>query len=755
MPVDNSHIDVPGQPTAQHDMLRPEGAASSPLHLHQAAKGRSWAQSVLRDLDRLAAVTSAAGASQFLTPAKPEIPVGGRFKHFTPLWAALLDDPFCTSVLHEGVVPQLKKSPPYRGPPPLRPLPADQVQPMRKMLRELLELSVIQELTPDEARSPYVHRHQSGLRLWRPPHTLRPVFSTYFLVPKKDGGARGCLDLRAVNEYVECPHFRMEGLSVLKSLARPGDFMASLDVRHAYLHCPLHPAYSQIHRFRAPHPETGAPTAYEFTCQTFGLRSAPAIYGRLCKPVVSFLRRRFGIRLVCYCDDWCILGRDADECRRHTATVAATLQALGFVLHPEKSQLEPVQHGPGATFLGMECDLRPEHMVLRLTRTKRHSYRRSVQRLLSSPSSLWSARSLAQTLGKLVSAREAVEGAMYRCRSLQRVQTEALGRGGWDRPCQMLSPECLSDLQWWDTTLSAPTSCRMKLLHHEETIDTDSSPWGWGAYWRDQPAGGLFTAVEARRSQNAREMMGVVMAMKSFEKNLTGKCVLIQSDNTTVVCYINRNGGRSTLLSRMAEDLWKWCAARGISCRARHLPGLLNIRADKVSRPRLDRSDSRLNPRFFDQIQALHGPHQVDLFAGRHDRHLQRYFSARHETEAAATNALLQDWSLEANPFANPPFGLISRILHKVEAEGIQMTLVAPVWGAHWFPQLAQLCSEHPRLLPQAADLFLKIDGSPLPPPRWRTAVFRIDGRRRWSAQAPRLDFRPLRSNPRRRIPTL
>jgi hypothetical protein len=157
-------------------------------------------------------------------------------------------------------------------------------------------------------------------------------------------------------------------------------------------------------------------------------------------------------------------------------------------LHPEKSQLTPDQHGPGTTFLGMECDLRPEHMVLRLTRTKRHSYRRSVQRLLSSPSSLWSARSLAQTLGRLVSAREAVEGAMYRCRSLQRIQTEALRRGGWDRPCQMLSPECLSDLQLWATTLSTPTSCRMKLLriHHEETIDTDSSPWGWGSpcEWR-------------------------------------------------------------------------------------------------------------------------------------------------------------------------------------------------------------------------------------------------------------------------------
>jgi hypothetical protein len=46
-----------------------------------------------------------------------------------------------------------------------------------------------------------------------------------------------------------------------------------------------------------------------------------------------------------------------------------------------------------------------------------------------------------------------------------------------------------------------------------------------------------------------------------------------------------------------------------------------------------------------------------------------------------------------------------------MEAKGIQMTLDAPVWGAHWFPQLAQLCNEHPRLLPQAADLLRRAEG--------------------------------------------
>eukprot|EP01050_Picozoa_sp_SAG11_P050565 SAG11_NODE_28252_length_323_cov_3.495536_1_plen_107_part_11 len=106
------------------------------------------------------------------------------------------------------------------------------------------------------------------------------------------------------------------------------------------------------------------------------------------------------------------------------------------------------------------------------------------------------------------------------------------------------------------TTLQSPTACEMKMLHHEVVIDVDSSPWAWGAFCRDVPAGGLFTVNECRRSQNAREMTGLVAAMHHFESSIKGRCVLIQTDNATVMCYVNRQGGRSALLSRMAEDLW-------------------------------------------------------------------------------------------------------------------------------------------------------------------------------------------------------
>eukprot|EP01050_Picozoa_sp_SAG11_P001339 SAG11_NODE_57_length_19200_cov_18.288417_7_plen_189_part_00 len=75
-----------------------------------------------------------------------------------------------------------------------------------------------------------------------------------------------------------------------------------------------------------------------------------------------------------------------------------------------------------------------------------------------------------------------------------------------------------------------------------------------------------------------------------------------------------------------------------------------------------------------------------------------------------------------------PPFGLIPRVLQQVARQQVELTLIAPLWGAHWWPQLAQLCLEPPRLLPRAPDLFLALDGSALSPPRWRTAVFRLHG---------------------------
>ena len=59
------------------------------------------------------------------------------------------------------------------------------------------------------------------------------------MVPKKSGGRRAVIDLRLLNRYVRYQHFKMEGLNLVKSLLRRGDFMMSLNLNQAFYHVPL------------------------------------------------------------------------------------------------------------------------------------------------------------------------------------------------------------------------------------------------------------------------------------------------------------------------------------------------------------------------------------------------------------------------------------------------------------------------------------------------------------------------------------
>jgi hypothetical protein len=66
-------------------------------------------------------------------------------------------------------------------------------------------------------------------------------------------------------------------------------------------------------------------------------------------------------------------------------------------------------------------------------------------------------------------------------------------------------------------------------------------------------------------------------------------------DNTAAVAYINKMGGtHSQVLSNLALDLWEWCIHNNMEVSAQHLPGHLNIRADRESRLLPDSSDWKL-----------------------------------------------------------------------------------------------------------------------------------------------------------------
>ena len=64
---------------------------------------------------------------------------------------------------------------------------------------------------------------------------------------------------------------------------------------------------------------------------------------------------------------------------------------------------------------------------------------------------------------------------------------------------------------------------------------------------------------------------------KEFQGLCIHKIVIVETDNTTVVSYINKEGGMRSLLWRILT----WCTRNQVTPKARHIPGLLSVVADK------------------------------------------------------------------------------------------------------------------------------------------------------------------------------
>ena len=94
-----------------------------------------------------------------------------------------------------------------------------------------------------------------------------------------------------------------------------------------------------------------------------------------------------------------------------------------------------------------------------------------------------------------------------------------------------------------------------------------------------------WSVPESKLHINYLELKAVFLALKEFQDLCVGKIVLVATDNTTVVAYINQGGGmRSGPLCALLWRILTWCSQRQVTLKARHIPGHLNVIADKLSR---------------------------------------------------------------------------------------------------------------------------------------------------------------------------
>ena len=213
----------------------------------------------------------------------------------------------------------------------------------------------------------------------------------------------------------------------------------------------------------------------------------------------------------------------------------------------------------------------------------------------------------------------------------------------------------------------------------KKLIFTDASNAGWGAHLGQNSTGGVWSHLHI----NLSELKAVLLALRFFQIDCRNNQVLITSDNTSVVAYINKQGGtRSAELCALMWRILTWCHQNNVTLRARHVLGSLNVIAEGLSRRnQIQPTEWSLSPPIFKQISKLWESPQVDLFATSMNKTLPTYVSPIPDPQAWAVDALNIPWE-NLVAYAFPPTALLPKVVQKLQSQMCSEVKVTeqPLW---------------------------------------------------------------------------
>ena len=158
----------------------------------------------------------------------------------------------------------------------------------------------------------------------------------------------------------------------------------------------------------------------------------------------------------------------------------------------------------------------------------------------------------------------------------------------------------------------------------------------------------------------------VFLALQEFQDFFLNHIVLIATDNTTVVTYINKEGGiRSASLCALLRRILTWCSRKQVTLKARHIPGCLNVVTHKLSRLAIQKEWSLLSEVFQLIYNRWHQP-VIDLFATRFNNKLTQFVSSVSDPLAWAVNALSLSWE-DLDPYAFPLVAILVKVVVKLQ----------------------------------------------------------------------------------------
>ena len=212
----------------------------------------------------------------------------------------------------------------------------------------------------------------------------------------------------------------MDTLKSALNMTRKRCFMPSIDLTDAYYSVQIKNSLQIFFAFQFKG------KFYEYTCLPNGLTSAPRTFTKIMKPVSSTLRK-LGYKEMNYLGDIFISGDTFTKFRVATLATVNVLLKLGFFIHPEKSDLIPVQK---IEYLGFLID--SVKMKISMTKTKQDGLKNLTAEV--SNCSTLKIGDISKVLGSFEAALAAITNGRLYMFYLQKLKNDSLqlSKGNFD-----------------------------------------------------------------------------------------------------------------------------------------------------------------------------------------------------------------------------------------------------------------------------------------------------------------------------------
>lgn len=275
-------------------------------------------------------------------------------------------------------------------------------------------------------------------------------------------------------------------------------------------------------------------------------------------------------------DDFFVMAPTESECAHDLSRLLELCSDIGIPMAPEKT----THPSTCTSFLGIELDTISRQA--KLPKDKLTEYGDDIHTLLKHEKT--TKRQLESLIGKLNFAASVVPARPFLRRLIDLVNTVEKPNH-FIRLTHGTKRDLLTWLQFLDSYNGVTYFRALKITNSQEiNMVSDASHLGFGACYGRKWLQAPFPTDWRSLHITVLEMYPIFVLISVFGSHMRNSNVLFHCDNSAVTAIINKQSSKDATIMCIVRKLVLLLCRFNISLRSEHVPGVLNILPDKISR---------------------------------------------------------------------------------------------------------------------------------------------------------------------------